>query len=39
MNRVTDPEEFKRMFAGNAKREQDFAARINLDGRRSSRGR
>jgi methylenetetrahydrofolate dehydrogenase (NADP+)/methenyltetrahydrofolate cyclohydrolase len=27
MNRVTDPEEFKRMFAGNAKREQDFAAK------------
>ncbi|MCU1306646.1 MAG: methenyltetrahydrofolate cyclohydrolase / 5,10-methylenetetrahydrofolate dehydrogenase [Acidobacteriaceae bacterium] len=27
MNRVTDPAEFKRMFAGNAKREQDFAAK------------
>ena len=27
MNRVVDPEEFKRMFAGNAKREQDFAAK------------
>jgi methylenetetrahydrofolate dehydrogenase (NADP+)/methenyltetrahydrofolate cyclohydrolase len=26
MNRVVDPEEFKRMFAGNTKREQDFAA-------------
>ncbi|MCU1284153.1 MAG: methenyltetrahydrofolate cyclohydrolase / 5,10-methylenetetrahydrofolate dehydrogenase [Acidobacteriales bacterium] len=27
MNRVTDPAEFKRFFAGNAKREQDFAAK------------
>jgi methylenetetrahydrofolate dehydrogenase (NADP+)/methenyltetrahydrofolate cyclohydrolase len=27
MNRVTDPAEFKRMFSGNAKREQDFAAK------------
>jgi methylenetetrahydrofolate dehydrogenase (NADP+)/methenyltetrahydrofolate cyclohydrolase len=27
MNRVVDPAEFNRMFVGNAKREQDFAAR------------
>ncbi|MCU1309518.1 MAG: methenyltetrahydrofolate cyclohydrolase / 5,10-methylenetetrahydrofolate dehydrogenase [Candidatus Angelobacter sp.] len=27
MNRVTDPAEFKRMFSGNTKREQDFAAK------------
>lgn len=27
MNTVTDPEEFKRFFAGNAKREQTFAAK------------
>src|ERR1700689_1343670 len=27
MNKVTDPEEFKRLFAGNAKREENFRAK------------
>jgi len=27
MNKVTDPEEFQRLFAGNAKREQTFLAK------------